>query len=159
VKIAPGVLEAVAQAVHEQYLREQVSDGARMGSTAALVPWKILNEDLREANRDQARDIDAKLSSIGCAITEADAGDKTFRFTIDELETLARWEHDRWSRQRLEAGWALGAVRDDAHKRHPSLVPWAQLSESEKDKDRDAVRNIPAVLRSVGLGVARRMIY
>ena len=36
---------------------------------------------------------------------------------------------------------------------HPSLVPWEALSESEKEKDRDTVRNIPELLELAGFGV------
>ena len=41
-------------------------------------------------------------------------------------------------------------MRDDARKHHPSMVPYAQLSEPEKDKDRAAVRNYLAQVKGAG---------
>lgn len=154
VSIAATQLERIARAVHEQYLREQTRDGVAMGSAPGMTDWEHLDEDKREANRAQARDIEAKLGRIGCQV--APATEAQFTFTDAELEALARDEQVRWSRERTEAGWRHGDPRDDAAKLHPSLVTWDELSESEKDKDRDAVRNIPAALASVGLGIVRR---
>jgi hypothetical protein len=52
------------------------------------------------------------------------------------LESLAENTHDQWARQRISEGWTYGLKRDDAHKEHPGLVPYKQLSESEKNYDR-----------------------
>ena len=54
-------------------------------------------------------------------------------------ERLAENAHDRWAETRLEQGWTYGAVRDDAKKFHPCLIPYDQLPESEKDLDRTTV--------------------
>lgn len=62
-------------------------------------------------------------------------------------ETLARHTHDLWAEQRLRDGWKHGPQRDDSRKEHPGLVPYEQLSESEKEYDRKiAVENIKALL-------------
>lgn len=148
------LIDGLAQAIHERYVAEQVHDGVAMGAGAAMVSWQDLSEDLKETNRDQARDIGAKLAAIGCSV--GPAGKEPFTFTDDEIERLARAEHQRWSRQRRSAGWSYGPVRDDAARRHPSLVPWARLPERERDKDRDTVRNIPAVLAAAGLSAIRQ---
>lgn len=67
---------------------------------------------------------------------------------LQELtETLARHTHDLWAEKRMRDGWTYGPQRDDARKEHPGLVPYEQLSESEKDYDRQiAVETIKAVL-------------
>lgn len=153
-EIDEALVERLAKAVHEEYLREQLHDGVARGSTPGLVEWSSLNDDLKEANRAQARDIAAKLAAVGCRVSAR--ARRTFTFTARELDRLSRQEHQRWMEQRTAAGWVPGDVRDDRKKVHPSLVPWEQLSEAEKDKDRDAVRNIPSVLATAGLGVTRR---
>jgi ryanodine receptor 2 len=53
-------------------------------------------------------------------------------------EQLAENAHDIWARQRLDQGWTYGPRRDDAAKKHPCLVPYAELPESEKEYDRRA---------------------
>jgi hypothetical protein len=75
-------------------------------------------------------------------------------FTRAEIEELAELEHERWMHERLAAGWARGP-RDDAARTHPSLVPWDELDEPEKEKDREVVRTIPELLASAGLTIAR----
>jgi hypothetical protein len=54
------------------------------------------------------------------------------------IERLAEHNHDVWARQRLADGWTWGPQRDDACKKHPCLVPYADLSEGEKQYDRNA---------------------
>jgi hypothetical protein len=52
------------------------------------------------------------------------------------LEKLAENTHEVWAAQRIQDGWTLGSQRDDAAKKHPCLVPYDQLPESEKEYDR-----------------------
>jgi len=40
-------------------------------------------------------------------------------------------------------------------KQHPSLVDWQNLLESEKEKDRDAVRELPSILGEAGFQILR----
>jgi hypothetical protein len=155
VVISDNQVDQIARAIHERYLAEQTHDGVFMGSTPAMTSWDNLDENKREANRAQARDIEQKLSRIGCRVGRGPAT-RGFAFADQELEALAREEQTRWAAQRVAAGWSYGDRRDDAAKIHPCLVPWDELTESERDKDRDAVRNIPAVLAAAGLRIIRR---
>ncbi len=52
------------------------------------------------------------------------------------LERLAENAHEVWAATRIAQGWSFGPTRDDANKKHPCLVPYDQLPESEKDYDR-----------------------
>jgi hypothetical protein len=52
---------------------------------------------------------------------------------------MAEAEHRRWMAERILSGWRYGNPRDDAKKLHPSISPYAELSEPEKQKDRDTV--------------------
>lgn len=57
--------------------------------------------------------------------------------SVRELtELLAKNTHENWARQRMDDGWRYGPRRDDGAKEHPSLVPYEDLSESEKEYDR-----------------------
>ena len=153
--ISDNQVDQIARAIHERYLAEQMRNGVSLGSTPAMTSWDTLDENKREANRAQARDIEEKLAKIGCRVGRGLVTRK-FAFAAQELETLARDEQVRWTAQRKAAGWAYGSRRDDVAKVHPCLVSWDELAETERDKDRDAVRNIPAVLAAAGLRVIRR---
>jgi hypothetical protein len=85
----------------------------------------------------------------------------TVTLTDEQIEQLAVHEHKRWMADRIRHGWTYAQQRDNATKKHPCLVPWEQLSDTEKDKDRDAVRNHLASLprasamdSGIGLGAA-----
>ena len=56
---------------------------------------------------------------------------------LELQELLAEKVHDAWARQRIAEGWVLGTVRDEQARTHPGLVPYEQLSESEKQYDRE----------------------
>jgi len=52
------------------------------------------------------------------------------------IEAMAKNVHEVWSQNRINDGWTYGPVRDDVNKKHPCLVPYEELPESEKDYDR-----------------------
>jgi ryanodine receptor 2 len=52
------------------------------------------------------------------------------------IEHLAENAHDVWARHRLADGWTYGLERDDQVKKHPCLVPYDVLPDSEKQYDR-----------------------
>ena len=55
----------------------------------------------------------------------------------DLIEAFAENVHDTWAKGRIDEGWTYGPVRDDVKKHHPCLVPYGELSESEKEYDRN----------------------
>lgn len=64
--------------------------------------------------------------------------DVTLDASLESLiESLAENVHDTWAKGRLDDGWTYGPVRDDAKKHHPCLVPYSDLTESEKEYDRN----------------------
>jgi hypothetical protein len=58
-------------------------------------------------------------------------------------------------RERALGGWVFGEPRSNTAKRHPDLVPWEELTEPSREKDREAVTAIPGLLADVGLAVVR----
>jgi hypothetical protein len=139
-------LEVLAQAIHQEYCDKErakdVKKGIAVSHNAAVVPWDDLPEDLKEANRAQAADIPNKLRSLGYEIAPLHGiKPQEVRITAEQLEQASKCEHDRWMDERRQQGWVYGEPRDNAQKHHPLLVSWEDLSEEEREKDRDAVRN------------------
>lgn len=153
-RIDPDTLRRLARTIHEGYLDERRRLGDAMGATPALVPWEGLDDDLRQANLAQARDILGKVARVG-AVVRPGPDPAGFAFTDEEVERLSRIEHQRWSRQRRASGWVRGPVRDDERRHHPDLIPWRHLSEAARDKDRQVVRNVPRLLAAAGLHARR----
>jgi hypothetical protein len=148
--------EALARAIHERFVRDQT--GRKPARDPNMRPWAKLSEHTREANRAQADDYPRKLAFIGCGYEVARGSKRPplVRFTPDEIEGLAEDEHNRWMASKRAAKWTYApGKRNDRARTHPSLVPWSDLSEVEKDKDRKTVAAIPELLASVGLRVRR----
>ena len=80
--------------------------------------------------------------------TPIDTSTITLPHDLHELtERLAENSHDVWAVQRMKDGWTYGLERSDAEKKHPCLVPYAELPESEKEYDRlAAVQTLKAII-------------
>ena len=76
---------------------------------------------------------------------------------MDELEVISIMEHNRWWADRALNGWQLGPVRNDIQKVHPNMVPYDELSEADKQKDRDSVMEMTKILRSEGAIIVRNV--
>lgn len=154
-RMEDDLAEWLARTCHQRYVTDQFAAGAAPASSPALRPWEQLEEEYRAANRDQAADVGRKLAAIGCVLCLRQAGAAAFEFRQDEIERLAELEHERWMAERSRHGWTPGPVRDEARRRHPALVPWAELLESQREKDRQVVRGLPPMLADAGLAIVR----
>jgi hypothetical protein len=151
-----GQNELLARAIHAAYVRGQTQKGQTPETNPSMLDWERLPESLRESNRQEAADVYRKLRAIGCDIeplTDWDAPPPTF--SLEEVELLARMEHDRFVRERREAGWKLGPVKSEARKESPYLVRYGDLPEAIKELDRAAVRDLPALLAEADFAVVR----
>jgi len=74
---------------------------------------------------------------------------------LELVERLAEHNHDIWAAQRIAQGWRFGPQRDDARRQHPDLVPYADLPESEKVYDRNAVRSTLEAILALGYRIVR----
>ncbi len=71
--------------------------------------------------------------------------------TLDALvERLAENNHDVWAQQRMSEGWRYGPGRDDGRKEHPGLVHYVELTESEREYDRNTVRETLKAIIALG---------
>lgn len=64
------------------------------------------------------------------------------------VEEMSKNVHEVWSAGRMKDGWTYGEERNDAEKKHPCLVPYEELSEEEKEYDRNtSVETIKLILK------------
>lgn len=55
---------------------------------------------------------------------------------LELTEKIAENVHENWSIGRIASGWVYGETRNDEKKTTPCLVPYSELSDSEKEYDR-----------------------
>jgi voltage-gated potassium channel Kch len=150
-----GTNEVLARSIHEQYLADQKKAGKTLKDNPALASWEKLPEEIKESNRRQADHIGLKLQTIGCDIaplTEWNA--RSFSFTPEEVEKMARLEHERWVAERQSEGWTYGP-RDNVKKTNPNLVKWEELPEESRKFNRDVILGLPDALAHAGLQIYR----
>lgn len=85
-----------------------------------------------------------------------DTADITLSAELQELtEEMARNVHEVWSRTRINDGWTYGPERDDAQKKHPCLVPYDELPESEKEYDRNTSQETLKLILKLGFEIRK----
>lgn len=100
----------------------------------------------------------ASLSPTGYNPQPIDVDEIDLDGSLEDLtEAIAENAHDIWARARMDEGWTYGPVRDDVNKRHPDLVPYAQLSESEKEYDRLMAMNTLRLVRRLGFDIVNNI--
>lgn len=75
---------------------------------------------------------------------------------VNELtEALAESTHDNWSVGRINDGWTYGPARNDELKQHPGLVPYADLTDSEKEYDRVTAMETLKAIYALGYEIVK----
>jgi hypothetical protein len=63
-------------------------------------------------------------------------------------EAIAKNVHDVWALSRINDGWTYGDQRSDKEKKHPCLVPYDELPDSEKEYDRNtAIETLKLIVK------------
>jgi serine phosphatase RsbU (regulator of sigma subunit) len=151
-EIDEKMVRKIARAIHSRYqhqMRKQHKGKTIEGQESH--EFDELPSEIKFSNIDNAWHIPTKLLSIGYRIRQVKKGHKPFALRINdmEIETMAGIEHLRWSWDKRLHGWTWGKAKDKKRKRHPGLIPYYLLPEHEKEKDRELVRLIPALLQDI----------
>ncbi|MCU0377931.1 MAG: SpoIIE family protein phosphatase [Bacteroidales bacterium] len=147
------VIRKIARVIHSRYRHNLIGNGRSASDDGEInIPvFEELPEELKYSNIDNAAHIPTKLLSIGYKIRPVKKGFKpvVLHLNDEQVETMARVEHLRWSWEKRLHGWRQGIYKDVDKKTHPGLIPYNELEEAEKEKDRALVRLIPAILRDI----------
>jgi hypothetical protein len=84
-----------------------------------------------------------------------DAGIELSDDLLALTEQLAQNAHELWARRRIAEGWSWGPERDDVARKHPCLVPYDQLPDSEKQYDRDSALETLRAILALGYRIER----
>lgn len=70
-------------------------------------------------------------------------------------EEIAKNVHEVWSVGRMKEGWTYGEERNDALKHHPCLVPYEELTEMEKEYDRNTSQETLKLIMKLGFKIVK----
>lgn len=73
----------------------------------------------------------------------------------DLAEEIAKNVHEVWSEGRMKEGWTYGEERDDVKKHHPCLVPYEDLTETEKEYDRNTSQETLKLIMKLGFKIVK----
>ena len=57
----------------------------------------------------------------------------------------------------MREGWTYGPVRDDANKKHPDLIPYSALPDSEKEYDRQMAFDTIKLVKKLGFDLIKKI--
>ena len=129
-----SALDARARKLHEMYCR----------STGADTTWEALPLFLKMSNRASADHLLTKLrlllpeqdiTEITPAVCE-EAAERWRR--MEDHEPCRQNEHLRWMRFYALYNWRRGPEKNETLRTHPCLVPYAELSPEDREKDENA---------------------
>ena len=75
---------------------------------------------------------------------------------VELMEKISENVHENWSMGRIREGWTYGPLRDDNNRTHPCLVPYDQLSESEKEFDRTTAAETLKLILALGYTIEKK---
>jgi hypothetical protein len=156
---SPSVLlnssvELLARSFHEHYLQQRLSEGA-VGP--AVMQWSDLDEEKKESNRKVALHLKRHINLLKYQlIPQQGLRTEPFTFTSEEIDFLAKMEHERWSSEMFARGWRYGPQNNPKKKTNPDLQPWERLSDAEKQFNRELIRVVPELVAKVRLQIVSR---
>lgn len=74
----------------------------------------------------------------------------------DLKEAIAENVHEVWSAGRIREGWTYGPERDDKLKKHPDIIPYSELTDGEKQFDRETAMNTIKLVIKLGYEIIKR---
>ena len=70
-------------------------------------------------------------------------------------ERIAENVHDVWAAGRIAEGWTYGTDKDPQKKTTPLLVPYEELSDSEKEYDRNTAFETLKLIIKLGYTISK----
>lgn len=159
-------VDAIAAEIHEFYSEKSALEG---WPNCFPVPYKDLPEFMKSDNRSAARRIGDVLALAGLHLVQrngelwSEHEQEVISTMISaNIEILAEGEHDGWVETRLRNGWRLGPQPSGPsscdyveRRQHHQLVPYDELSEKGKNKDRSSVKNYVAIISRTSYRISK----
>jgi hypothetical protein len=75
---------------------------------------------------------------------------------LELREAIAENAHDVWATARKKEGWTFGLECDDVNKKHPDLIPYSSLPDSEKEYDRSMALDTIKLVKKLGFEIVKK---
>lgn len=146
-------IENLSMAIHEKY--REINENILALDTDFLKKWEDLDEELKEATRNQARLIPNALLTINYDVVSVKETPEILEFNEKELDLLAAYEHTHRCRYLKSIGWKKGSTLDNKLKTNPILVNWVSLPKDKKSLAYQMVSIWPEILVNANFKIER----
>jgi hypothetical protein len=162
--IIDEAIDYKAIAIHNGWLKRAISDYVAQVEKnikdkqeialpkSTLLPWHLLDEEIRDDNRSVVEHNLIKLRSVGQITDPAlylnpEVSLVDFSFLSDDVivSQLAGMEHRRWMANKYFNAWEYCAVRNDPKKHHNDLKEFDELDQDTKEYDIKQVKELKEV--------------
>ena len=75
---------------------------------------------------------------------------------LELTEKIAENVHENWSVGRIADGWTYGETRNDEMNTTPCLVPYSELTDSEKEYDRVTALQTLKLIVALGYRIEKK---
>lgn len=98
---------------------------------------KLIAKVCHEANRKwcEVNGDNTQKSWENAPQWQRDSAIKGVEFRLKNPSAGVDMQHKAWLKEKAEAGWVYGKVKDEVKKTHPCIVDYDQLPEYQKKKD------------------------
>ena len=148
----------IAVKIHSNYLDAKFYN-------AIEEKWDDLSLELKMSNILQAKSYADKLDLINCFYFDKELMlEPVEKLTSIETDKLARYEHERWRKEKQDMGWSCAdysTFHDNkkqsaqAERKNNCLVEYDMLSNNDREKDLKSVKNIIPNLKSINFFIYR----
>ena len=148
----------IAMEIHSNYLEAKYYN-------KITEEWDKLSLEYKMSNILQAKSYADKLNTIHCFYDDRKLMlESVTVLAPNEIEELARIEHDRWFKEKSEMGWSYADYEDAspetfkrmrAERKHNCLVKYDMLSRNDQEKDIATIENMIPNLNETGFVVYR----
>lgn len=148
--IEKELVRMVAERSHQAWYAERLREGVTFEMNPLMKPWSELSAEERASSLDFAEQaVKAARAKFG-PLEEFSSGRSAIQPEAF-IDAIAENAHEVWAKQRMDAGWTYGEVRDNDAKKHPMLIPYSEVPEKEKEKeyDRDYGRHVVSSLQTL----------
>ena len=147
----------IAKAVHRNYLDSTTYN--RLDEE-----WDKIPLEYKMSNVLQAKSYAEKLNRLGFFYDDHELLlEKVTMLTEEQIDELARFEHERWINEKKQMGWehaeydsnddALRKKMREEKRKHNCLIEYSLLDSNDQEKDKETVRFMIPNLYEVGFSV------
>jgi hypothetical protein len=112
--------------------------------------------EIQESNFKQSEAIPELLDKVGYRlVSKEDEGISINKFSIKELDEIARLQHENWLIDREIHGWKQGYEKNDNNKINPNIQSWDKLSNKMKKVNKKVIKRLPIFLNEVDMKIVK----